>query len=853
MQIAGDEPECFHEDEPTGGAKIRASVESAGSTPGPSAFGSLLRRYRLAAGLSQEALAERARISLQAVGALERGHRRAPQRETLGLLVEALALDPGQRSGFEAVARQSGARAIGRGVTKGPWPLSTLPVLPLSLTSFVGHESALREVAGLLRERRLVTLTGPGGIGKTRIALEVGSGVLASGDAVRLVELAAIAEPAHVVSSIAAALHVQGVPSQDVLETVAAYLQRERVLLVLDNCEHVIDEAARVAERLLRSCSALRIFATSREPLRVPGEIVYRVPALDASDAVALFEERARAADFRFALTDANAKCVARICAQLDGIPLAIELAAARVATTPVATIAEHLGRRFAILSRGERTAHPRHRTMWDTIAWSYGLLTEPERRLFERMSIFAGGCTLDAARSGCAGDGVAEFEIEELLESLAAKSLVTVNISGPETRFGMLESFRDFAREKLALRGSLAGVARAHALTFIAHADRTYELLQTDPEDDVRGAGYADLENWRAAIAWAFGPSGDAELGQRLFISGQWWMVETEVQRWLDVALARIDAQTSDDIAIRLAYAKAQLDWRVSGNHVAALENLTRSVAYFDAVGDRFAAARAALRIGDALLRLGRTTDAETALAASLERARSAGASRTVAYSLILTARLRAMHGEFETARAMCDEATALFDRLRSLIGRSLSLQVLAEIARGRGDREAALQYTREELTSTRERNEPNDLCVTLNNLAASLIALDRFDEASTYAREGLDLAIRYALDFRLVWALHHLAAIGALRPRDGGDAGDVRPLVRAAHVIGYVDARLAESETPRDLADRQEYERVLAALDSLDAVQREAALAAGAAMTQTEAIEEVRLSDDVPALPRV
>jgi predicted ATPase len=696
-------------------------------------------------------------------------------------------------------------------------------------------------------------LNGPGGIGKTRIALEVGSRAAASGEVVRLVELAAVADPTHVVSSIAAALCVQSVSSQDVLDTVALYLQHERVLLVLDNCEHVIDEAARVAERLLRSCSALRIFATSREPLRVPGELVYRVPALDLPDAVALFEERAQAADFRFALNDADAGRVARICAQLDGIPLAIELAAARVATTSVATIAEHLARRFAILSRGERTAHARHRTMWDTIAWSYELLTEPERRVFERMSVFAGGCTLDAARSVCAGDGVAEFEVEELLESLAAKSLVTVNIAGPQTRFGMLESFRDFARDKLAAHGSLDVIARAHAIACIAHADRTYELFQTDYEDEVRAAAQAELENWRAVILWAFGPSGDAELGQRLFITGHWWMVETEVAQWLRTALARVDAQTSNDIVVRLAHAQSQLDWRVSGNHAAALENLTRSVAYFDAVGDRFAAARAALRVGDTLLRLGRLADAETALAASLERARVADASRTVGYALILTARLRAMQGELDAARAMCDEAATVFEGLRSLIGRSLSLQVLGEIARARGDREAALRYTRQELTFTRERNDPNDLCVSLNNLTASLIALDRFDEASAYAREGLDLATRYAFDFRLLWAMHHLAAILALRPRVVGDAGDVRALLRAARVMGYVDARLAITQTPRDKTDREEYERMLAALDSLDVAERRAALAAGAAMTQAQAFEEALAPDDIPVLPRV
>ncbi len=832
------------------------SMQGVGSQLGPSAFGSLLRRYRIAAGLSQEGLAERARISMQAVGALERGHRRAPQRETLSLLVEALALDPEQRASFEAVARQSAARAIARGVTEGPWPSAALPMLPLALTSFVGHASTLREVADLLRTHRLVTLNGPGGIGKTRIALEVGSRAVASGEVVRLVELAAVADPTHVVSSIAAALHIQSVPSQPLLDTITSYLQRERVLLVLDNCEHVIDEAARVAERLLRACSLLRIFATSREPLRVGGEIVYRVPALEVPNsaevhaldadrarsysAVALFVDRAQAADIRFTLTDATAPAVTSICAQLDGLPLAIELAAARVTTLKVATMAQRLGRRFDLLSHGERTVHARHRTMRNAIAWSYEMLTEPEQRLFERMSIFAGGCTLDAARTVCAGDGLEEFEIDDLIDSLVEKSLITITIVGRQTRFGMLETFREFAREKLAVRESSGHLARAHARVYAQHYERLFVAFQTEPEDEVFAAVRADLENWRTAIAWAFGPSGDSELGQNIYLSGHIWVAETEEGRhWLDLALARIDVHTASDIVVGLAFCRAQIEERLFGNEAAVVENAERSLAYFDSVCDKLSAARASFRRGSSLLQQGRLADAESEIDAALERARGCGSLRLAGYALTNVARLALAQGELEKAQSTSDEALGVFERLRSLIGRSLSLQILSEIALRRGDPETALLHSLRDLEYAREHNDPVPICVALNNVSAFLIALNRFEDALVYFDEQLELATRFALKPRILWALHHLAAIEALRPRD---AEDEYSLLRAARIMGHVDARLAEIGRKRDYTDRQEYERVLAALGSLEVAQREAAFAAGAAMTQAEAIDEAR-----------
>ncbi|MBV8149047.1 MAG: helix-turn-helix domain-containing protein, partial [Candidatus Eremiobacteraeota bacterium] len=376
-------------------------------------FGTLLRRYRIAAGLSQEALAERARVSTNGISALERGYRRTPQRETLALLVGALALDEEQRREFEAAARSEETRRIGTSaVAAGPWQRSIRSNLPLALTSLIGREHDVTEVADLLGHRRLLTLVGSGGVGKTRVALQVGADRLdGSNDGVWFVDLAPLSDPASVINTIASTLGLHEQGERPMLDVLLQYLRPRRLLLILDNCEHVIEEAARTADAILRAAPHVRLLATSREALRIGGEHVYRVPSLDVPSegsiavedalrygAVALFAERAAASDAKFRLTDESAPIVAEICRRLDGIALAIELAAARVKVLAPHQLAKKLDERFRLLTGGNRTALPRQQTMRALIDWSYGLLSEPEQRLFRRVAIFVGGWTLEGA-----------------------------------------------------------------------------------------------------------------------------------------------------------------------------------------------------------------------------------------------------------------------------------------------------------------------------------------------------------------------------------------------------------------------------------------------------------------------
>ena len=477
------------EDTAESGPNDISEMEDRGRVPGSPDFGALLRHYRLAAGLSQEALAERARMSTQGISALERGYRRTPQRETLTLLVGALALNDEQRGKFEATAARTALLGRGAAVSVGPWADDATANLPLALTSFVGREAELGEITAFLGDHRMVTLTGAGGVGKTQTALRAATALSDAADgAVCFVGLASLANPSLVVAAIASTLGAQEVPNRPLLDTLLAYLKNRVLLLILDNCEHVITEAARVAGALLGGCPNIRVLATSREPLRSAGEHVYRLPSLrvpsaqvtrtlSAADAVeygaiALFTDRAQAAGSHIAITDETAPTVADLCRRLDGIPLAIELAAARMNVLPLNEIVEKLTDRFRILTGGERTALPRQQTMRATIDWSYDLLSMSEQKLFERLSVFAGGCTLAVAMDVCAGGDVSKDNVLDLLSSLVDKSLVVSDLRASKSRYYLLESFRQYAREKLSVRGEHEHTAHRHALAFLQLAE---------------------------------------------------------------------------------------------------------------------------------------------------------------------------------------------------------------------------------------------------------------------------------------------------------------------------------------------------------------------------------------------
>jgi predicted ATPase/DNA-binding XRE family transcriptional regulator len=838
------------EDASERGSNHVKEMEDRGRVSGSSDFGMLLRRYRIAAGLSQEALAERARMSIQGISALERGYRRSPQRETLVLLVSALALRDEQRREFETAATRVGVVRRGSSIAVGPWSGPAIPTLPVALTSFVGRDIELEEIAALVRGHRMVTLTGAGGVGKTQTALHVAAALC---DATYFIGLAPIGDPSFVVAAIASALGVQEVPNRPLLETLLAYLKNKAFLLILDNCEHVITQTAIVADTLLSACPRVRIFATSREPLRAAGEFGYRLPSLSvpppeassrlsaaeaaAYGAVVLFTDRARAVDHRFVLTDENAPIVAELCRRLDGIPLAIELAAARVNLLSIKVLEEKLNDRFRILTGGERTALPRQQTMRGTIDWSYDLLAMPEQRVFERLSVFAGSCTLATAAAVCGGEETPEIDVFNVLSSLVDKSLVVVDLEGNEPRYRLLESFRQYAYERLAVRGERDVAVHRHALACLELAERFDRAYDFEPDEIWRALAQDEMGNWRAALQWTLTNRGDALLGQRLVeqLHGVWARFPVEGRRWVTSALELVDEQTPMSAVAALSYAESTIAWRLR-EYKVQLACSDTAVARYRVVGDSLGVARAQSLAGHALVYLGRVAEAKIRLQEALEIVRPLGHWRLLAYVLRCIGMISVSDGDSVAARRDMREALLIYQARGAKLGVANVKCDLSEVEFHAGNSVLALQYVMEALATFGTFDDVRTAGM-LVNVAAYLLSLARYDEAQERAVEGLQLALEHQLAAIAAWSLQHLATIATLRPHVGAEC-KAKTLAKAARICGFVDARLVSLGS---VGFFEEYDRALVVLRETLGIDSVATLmAAGATMTEEQAVEE-------------
>ncbi|MEV0645145.1 BTAD domain-containing putative transcriptional regulator [Phytomonospora sp. NPDC050363] len=466
--------------------------------------------------------------------------------------------------------------------------------LPAAITSFIGRGDDLAAIGALLDSSRLVTLTGPGGAGKTRLA--VSAAAVETGGDVRLVELAPVADPAEIPTAVMTALDLQepvpsgrrGVPAAgDPVERIAAALRRRPVLLVVDNCEHLVDAAAAITARLLARCPELRVLATSREPLGITGEALYPVaplpyPALArtvddalAYPAVRLLAERARAARPDFAVTEANLGAVLDICRRLDGLPLAIELAAARLRAMTPAEVAARLGERFRLLTGGDRAALPRHRTLRAVVDWSWELLTGPERELLALMSVFAGGATLDAV------EAVAGTDTVDALTSLVDKSLV---VHGADGRYRLLETIREYGAERLTAGGAAEDVHRRHAAHYLSIAEREEPRTRTSAQRAAIAALSADYDNILGALRWAVAHS-EGETAVRIIaaLGWYWWLRGRHIDRRLATdALALGDGVAPAHLA--LAHAGSAFNTFDSGDSLnEMLDHVERALALRD------------------------------------------------------------------------------------------------------------------------------------------------------------------------------------------------------------------------------------------------------------------------------
>lgn len=499
--------------------------------PETKAFGAWMRGRRRELDLTQEELARRvgcARITIRKIEA----EQLRPSQQMAELLREHLGVPSGEREGFLRFAR--GGTSTDSIQTSTPshnlrgQPPSSAPEvqrpasnIPVPLTRLIGRERELRDVTRLHAGARLLTLTGSGGVGKTRLALQVAAEVLATfKDGVWLVELAPLSDEALVPITIANILGVREEPTRPLMATLLDSLRNKEVLLILDNCEHLLEVCARLAEAVLHASRDSRVLATSREALGITGESSYRVPSLECPSparanqltseqlerfpAVQLFTERATQAVSTFTVTNANAAVIGKICDRLDGIPLAIELAAARVRYLSVEEIAARLDDRLSLLTGGSRTALPRQQTLRATLDWSHALLSETERVLFRRLSAFTGGWTLEEAEQICAGNGMQSSEVSDVLAHLVGKSLVALADHAAGSRYRMLETIRQFARERLLEANESEQLRDQHLHFFMKLAEDSQPVFETARRVEWLPRLEIEHDNLRAALEWA-------------------------------------------------------------------------------------------------------------------------------------------------------------------------------------------------------------------------------------------------------------------------------------------------------------------------------------------------------------
>ena len=821
---------------------------------GGESFAQLLKRHRIAAALSQEALAERARVSVDAISALERGARHAPYKATLDLLIGALTLDEDARREIEEAATLARAR--------GPQAQrqDLLRNLPPQLTSFVDRKEVVAEIKELLRSHRLVTLIGTGGAGKTRTAIKIAAETLDGyDDGVWLAELAPISDPSLVASVVARTLRVQETPNRPMLDTLLAYLKRKRLLLIVDNCEHVIEEARHVVAAILHSCPGVQILATSRESFAIEGEQAYRMPSLAVPSksellsteamsqygAVQLFTDRAVSADNRFTLSVESAPYVVDICRRLDGIPLAVELAAARVRTLSPKQLAQKLDERFRVLTAGNRSAPPRHQTMRALIDWSYDLLSDDEKRLFRKLSIFAGGFTLETASAVCIDEVIDEIATLGTLSSLIDKSLVQAEPAGGGMRYRLLESMRQYGRERLAEAGEYDTVARAHAATFLAIAEGLDRAWETTPDLVWWAQVEREFENIRAALSWALGARGDVLLGQRLvgvLLVGWVYLAAAEGRRWVQLARELLNVETPAPVVAALDLTETALASSLS-QHKAARDAGQRALGQYRALIDPLRVAYTEAIVGQALVFIGEVQEGEALVAQALVEARALGARRLLGFALSNLARVRTAVGDVAGARPLFIEALANFRVIGAARYGAMSALHLAEAEFHGGDASEALRLADDALSIHRENNDTRNAAIALRNIAAYLIALERYDEALISSRAALAASRDTQHEVSIAWALQHFAAIAALRPAVEAEHLHENRL-RAARLLGYVDARLSALESLREYTERQEYDRIFAVLrGAFGADQVARRMAEGSIWSEDQAVAEAML----------
>ena len=724
--------------------------------------------------------------------------------------------------------------------------------LPVPLTTFIGREHELADLSQLLTTTHLITLTGPGGCGKTRLAVQAAQAASGRyGEGIWLVQLASLHDAALLPAMLAKSLGIPPAPEESVLESLLNNLRSKTLLLVLDNCEHMIAACAELAQQILSRTSSVCILATSREPLALAGETVYPVSglALPAQgeewagrpqdllqfDAVRLLVERARAVLPNFMLTPVNAASLVQICRRLDGLPLALELASARANVVTFQQIAERLDDRFSLLISSQRgDPDPRHRTLRAAIDWSYDWLPRLEQVMLQRLSVFAGGCSLATAEAICGENGIERERILELLSALVNKSLVAAQtLQASQARYQLLETIRQYAQEKLAASGEGPALRNRHLRGFLSLAETTVARLSGPDQQRWLNRLEVENDNLRAALAWSL-ESGATEAGLRIAIAlYQFWTIRDYVEEglgWYERLLAYAPAAVSLGVrANALAFASMMAGFR--GKTAKQMRYGREAADLAEAAGDE---GKAALR---------------WVLAAQASQARAAGDHETVfdlnqreiqlsreigdRYQLgvsLSTSSFTAMSiGQYETARVWLDEALPLLRDLGDPYRIAMTLNFSGDLARCERDYARAQTDYEQSIAWLRQIGAVRDLASAWHNLGHTCLHLGDVERAHTLFNDSLAAHQSQKNTPGIAESLIGFAALAAVR---GLPAAGARLL---AAVVAIGGPRTA-SAWP---ATRLEYEHYLALVrSSLSETEFETGQAAGRALSLEQAV---------------
>ena len=693
--------------------------------------------------------------------------------------------------------------------------------LPAPRNTFVGREQEMVKVKRTLAMSRLLTLTGAGGSGKTRLALEVARDLIGSyPDGVWLVELAPLSEPRLLAQEVAGALHVSERPGESLTDALVDALGEKEMLLVVDNCEHLVEEAARLVDALLASCPYFRVLATSREPLGIGGEAIWQVSplslpattegelnggstaeALMRYEAVRLFVDRARLRLPDFDLTRGNVGAVARVCQRLEGMPLAIELATARMGALAVEQVAQRLDVSLDVLKGTSRTAEPRQQTLRATLDWSYNLLSETEQALFRRFSVFAGGWTLEATEAVCSGGEIEQDDVLDLLGGLVDKSLVVARVAttGGAIRYRILEPVRQYARERLEESGETQEIQRRHAAFFLTLAKEAEPGLTGAQQQAWMDYLEAEHDNLRAALSWSL--ENESQMAIQLAVAlAHFWEIRSqflEGSRWLEAALQRNGSAEAAARAKALSEAGTFAWHRGQYDQAAALHG--EALNLYREQGDDHGVAFALNCLGVQDLEQGDYQRAKPLFRAALASSRELGDQRTIGGALHNLAEVARFSGDYEQAKILGMEALAVYREMEDewQVARMVGWLGMATFYNS-DDHEAAAEFLREGLALNREVGSW---------------------EYVAYCLEGF-----------------------------AGLAGAKGEGVRAARLFGAAERLREDIAAPLPPVDRAGYERsIVTARAQLDGAAWEAAWKEGRAMAPEEAVEHA-LSEQEP-----